>query len=198
MKGLNLCQKFLVVVRKKMNNLYNFSKDNKVFKNRYNYNPYHPDGEEYKYLIFLDDIPLTKDYIFWYKKSEFHFYLGYIGFVEKYQNKGILKNYIHPHCIEYFKNKGVTKITLKPLVSALLVWISLEFEFIKDYEKIRTKLTIINYLKTKNIIKNDDILRYDTMELIDIVKLHKKNFDEDFPIFIEKNLYYTNLKKDIL
>ena len=89
-----------------MNKLYNFSKNNKTFKSIHNQNT-HPEGEEHKYKIFLNDIELTKDFVIWYKKSYNHFHLSYIGFKEEFRNKGILKNYIHPHCVECMRKKGI-------------------------------------------------------------------------------------------
>ncbi|MEO1927570.1 MAG: GNAT family N-acetyltransferase [Nautiliaceae bacterium] len=174
-----------------MNKLYNFSKENKIFKNIHHQN-IHPEGEEHKYKIFLDDTELTKDFVIWYKKSYNHCHLSYIGFKEEFRGKGILKNYIHPHCIEYMRKNGVEKVTLRPLVKAFIVWVSLGFEIIKKSEELSVKQLIKEYLLENDIISTED---FGNMSLQEIVKKYKEVLkNENFPPKLEK-VYYTNFQK---
>ena len=178
-----------------MEKMYCFIKNNKIFTNEYKTNHLHPDGKLYLYRIFLDDKEITKanHMIRWLKKSNNHFHLDYIGFKREFRNKGLLKSYIHPHCTEHLKNKGVEKITLKPLSTAFIVWISLGFEIENEIEELQIKQIIKEFLLEKGI-KTED---FGKMCLKDIIIAYKKNLkNEDFPPKLEK-VYYTNLKKVI-
>jgi hypothetical protein len=174
-----------------MKNLYNFSKNNMTFHSTYNYNPLHPDGEEYKYKVFINNEKLTNDIIAWYKKSNNHFHLGYIGFIDKYQNKGILKNYIHPHCIDFMKHNKIEIITLKPLATAFMVWVLLGFEIENEIEELHIKQMIKEFLLENGIVSDD----FGKMRLKEIVEKYKQNLKSKyFPPKLEK-VYYTNFRK---
>jgi hypothetical protein len=184
--------------RRGVRELYQFRKNEMEFEVSFFDTYFHPDGKCYEYKITLNNEPLTKDKIFWYQQGNNHFHLGYIGFVDKYQKKGILKNYIHPHCIKYLSQKGIKSISLKPLVKALSLWIYLGFEFCKEFEEIRAKVTFLNYLKSKKIISDEEIEKFDKLSLKEIIIEFKNIFkNSDFPQFVEKKLYYTTLKKEL-
>jgi len=175
-----------------MKNLYCFTKENKKFTNYFTITS-HPDGELYKYKIFLNDKEITKDMIQWFKRSSNHFHLGYIGFKSEFQNKGILKNFIHPHCIEFMRKKGIKVITLKPLAIAVVVWILLGFEIENELEELHIKQLIKEFL-LENDIKTED---FDKMQLKEIVNRYKNILkSKKFPPKLER-IYYTNFKKVI-
>ena len=179
-----------------MQDFYNFKIEKYVFSSNVECLS-HPDGECYLYDVFINGEKLTNSKIEWYKKSQTHMYLGYIGFIEVFRNKGILKNYIHPYCINYLKKLGIKKITLRPLSKALNIWIILGFVFEKKFEEGRVKFTILNYLKSKGIISYEEITKYDKFLIKDLVILFKETLkNKDYPEFVDKNSYYTILKKE--
>jgi hypothetical protein len=175
-------------------NLYNFSKNNKNFKSNFYFDKFHPDGEEYKYKIYLNSEEITKNLITWYKIESNHFHLGYIGFKENFQHKGILKNYIHPHCIDFMKKQNIEIITLKPLVNAFVVWVLLGFEPMRETEEREMKSLIKEFLLENDIISKED---FDKMQLKEIVEKYKEVLkSNNFPPKLEK-MYYTNFRKVI-
>ena len=120
--------------------------------------------------------------------------LEYIGIKEQFRG-GVLK-LLHNNCYNTLKDTPIKNILLKPLSSVLTMWIYFGFTFMKPIEALRARLTFINYLKSQNIIKESEIVRYDKMPLKDMVVLHKEIFKQsNFPNIIEKELYYTNLSK---
>lgn len=175
-----------------INKLYTFTN----FKTKCVYNdPLFIDGDKYLLELYQDDIMITgmnKEICIVLSKVSLK--LEYIG-IEKQFRGGILK-LLHNNCYNALKNTLIENIILKPLSSVLTMWIYLGFDFIKPIEAVRARLTLINYLKSKNIIKENEIARYDKMLLKDMVVLHKEIFKQnDFPNIIEKELYYTNLSK---
>jgi len=175
-----------------MNKLYCFEKDGQKFKNEHKCDFFHPDGELHFYKIFLNEKEITKTVLEWYKKAPNHFHLGYIGFKEEFQNKGLLKNFIHPHCVEFMKTKGIEKITLKPLATAFIVWIGLGFEIIKSSEEKAIKEIIADFLINKGIIPKED---FNKISLNKIVEKYKEILkSEEFPPKLEK-AFYTYFEK---
>ncbi|MEA2100859.1 MAG: hypothetical protein U9P72_12105 [Campylobacterota bacterium] len=174
--------------------LYTFSN----FKARCIYHdPMFIDGDKYLLELYQDDSILTD------KNKEVcivlvgvSLKLEYIGIQEKFRG-GVLKQ-LHKNCYDILRASSFEEILLKPLSSVLTMWVYLGFDFIKPIEAIRARVTLISYLKSKNIIKEIDIVRYDKMSLKDIVSTHKEAFKQsEFPKLIEKELYYTNLRKGV-
>lgn len=181
-----------------MDKMYIFQKNGYVFTNKYKKNINHPDGIEHKYEIFLNDICLTNDKIIWYEINSSHFHLGYIGFKEKFQHKDFLKEYIHPHCVKYLMNKHVRKITLKPLVTSFIVWISLGFNLVNKIEELEIKRLILEFLIDKNIFNKNNKQNFNSLSLQEIINKYKKYLlTDDFPPNLEK-IYYTYYVKEIL
>ena len=177
-----------------IDNIYTFSN----FKTKCIYNnPQFIDGDKYLLELYKDDVILTdtnKEICIVIDKNLLK--LEYIGIKENLRG-GVLKQ-LHKNCYEILKTTYIENIVLKPLSTVLTMWIYLGFNFIKPMELIRAKLTLINYLKSKNIIDDSSISKYDEMEIQEIVILHKEIFKEkEFPKLVEKELYYTNLSKDI-
>jgi len=177
-----------------IDNIYAFSN----FKTKCTYNdPSFIDGDKYLLELYQDSTMITDTH----KEicivlNEASLKLEYIGIKEKFRG-GVLK-LLHTNCFNILQNSNIENIILKPLSSVLTMWIYLGFDFIKPIEAIRARLTLINYLKSKNIIKEIEIVKYDEMALNDIVALHKEIFKQsDFPKVVEKELYYTNLTKDV-
>lgn len=167
------------------------------FKTKCIYNdPLFVDGDKYLLELYQDTTMITdthKEICIVLNKASLK--LEYIGIKEEFRG-GILK-LLHNHCYNILRDTYIETIILKPLSSVLTMWIYLGFNFIKPIEAVRARLTLINYLKSKHIIKDVEIQKYDAMELKDIVTLHKEIFKQnDFPRLIEKELYYTNLSKD--
>lgn len=157
--------------------------------------PSHPNGHRVMLCISKNGVIASKNDADLYFKDGV-LYLGYIGFLEKFQG-GTLK-LLHPHCIKTLSKYGYTKILLKPLSDVLTLWIYFGFVFIEKIEEIKTRYLLIDYLRSLHIISDIDIPKYDKMLLVDIVKLHKEAFkSKDFPKLIDKKLYYTNLEKRI-
>ena len=161
--------------------------------------PYYIEGKKFFLSLSRNNINLTTSgkEICFVLIDENTLKLDYIGIKEEYRG-GILKE-LHKNCYQALKKTKITNVILKPLTNVLSMWIYLGFDFIKPLEIIRAKLTFINFLKTKEIISDDEVINYDKMDLKDIIIKHKDSFKQlDFPAFIEKEFYYTNLKKDIL
>lgn len=174
--------------------LYTFSN----FKTKCIYNdPMFIDGDKYLLELYQDDSILTdKNKEICIVLDGVSLKLEYIGIKEKFRG-GVLKQ-LHKNCYDTLKDSNVKEILLKPLSNVLTMWIYLGFDFIKPIELIRAKLTLISYLKSKNIIKEIDIAIYDKMSLKDIVSMHKEVFKQsEFPKLVEKNFYYTNLSKGV-
>ncbi|MEA2019001.1 MAG: hypothetical protein U9N59_11190 [Campylobacterota bacterium] len=181
-------------MKKYIDTLYNFSN----FKTKCIYNdPMFIDGDKYLLELYRDDLILTdknKEICFAIDKTSLK--LEYIGIKEKFRG-GVLKQ-LHNNCYEVLKHTNIENILLKPLSNVLTMWIYLGFDFIKPMELIRVRLTLINYLKSKNVIEDSDIVKYDKMALKDMVVLHKELFKQrEFPKIVEKELYYTNLSKGV-
>ncbi len=176
-----------------MEKMYIFEKDSYSFYNKYS-RKNHPDGIEHDYIVYINKEILTNDKIVWYEKNPQHFHLAYIGFQDKFRHKGILKNYIHPHCVSYLREKNVKKITLKPLVTYFVLWVSLGFKLINIIEELEVKRLIKEYLIGKGVQIKED---FSSLSVQEIVRRYKnKLLSKDFPPYLEK-LYYTNLIKEI-
>ncbi len=176
-----------------MHSMYIFRKGSYSFNNKYS-SKNHPDGIEHDYEVYINGEILTDDKIIWYEKNSQHFHLGYIGFKDQFRHKGILKNYIHPHCISYLSKKNVKKITLKPLMTYFVLWVSLGFKLINTTEELEVKRLIKEYLIGKGVHIKED---FSSLSVQEIVRRYKnKLLSKDFPPYLEK-LYYTNLIKEI-
>jgi len=174
--------------------LYTFSN----FKTKCIYNdPIFIDGDKYLLELYQDDLILTdKNKEICIVLDGVSLKLEYIGIKEKFRG-GVLTQ-LHKNCYDILKDSNIKAIILKPLSNVLTMWIYLGFDFIKPIEALRARLTLISYLKSKNIIEDIDIVRYDKMSLKDMVVIHKEVFKQsEFPKLIEKELYYTNLSKGI-
>ncbi len=176
-----------------INNIYTFSN----FKTKCIYNDsLFIDGDKYLLKLYQDNTMITDTHkeicIVLHEAS---LKLDYIGIKEEFRG-GILKA-LHNNCYNVLKKSNIENIILKPLSSVLTMWIYFGFNFIRPIEAIRARLTLVNYLKSKSVIEEQEIVKYDEMLLKDIVILHKEIFKQsDFPKVIEKELYYTNLTKD--
>ena len=177
-----------------INNIYTFED---FISKSIKEDPFHPDGHKFMLELYKNKhlITVPNKEIDLYINSQ-TMYIGYIGFDKQYRG-GTLKE-LHTHCLNVLQNSIINKVVLKPLTNVLTMWIYFGFTFEKSYEAIRARLTMINYLKSKSIINENDIPKYAKMTLMEIVNTFKNDFKEaEFPLIVEKELYYTTLKKDI-
>lgn len=154
------------------------------------------DGRKISLELYKESALLTvkgKEIVWILNDSNAH--LDYIGFNKNFRNTGLIKE-IHSNCYKVFKRTSIKQITLKPLSSVLTMWLYFGFSFERINEEIRTRLLLIDYLKSSNNIKESDIKEYDRMHLLDIVKKHKEALkNDDFPNLVNASLYYSKLKK---
>jgi len=158
---------------------------------------YHPDGDRIMMQLFYNGVLISqenKDIDLYFTNATLN--IGYIGIEEKYRG-GTLKR-LHANCISTLKKYDYKTVKLKPLSSVLTMWIYLGFSFSKKIEEIKTRYLLINYLKSLSIISEETIKEYDKIPLIEIVSNHKNVFkNKEFPLVVEKKLYYSYLYKEV-
>jgi len=157
----------------------------------------HPDGHKIFIELTKDGICITehKKEIVWVLKGA-NAHLDYIGIKKNFRG-GVLSA-IHKNCIKVLSaSRSIQRVTLKPLLNIVTMWLYLGFKFERDSQKDLFITTLIGWIDTHGI--DYDISNIENGTIAEVMKGLRYYFTQyGFPSYLNEQHYYVStLYKDV-